>query len=91
VYRRATLASQVAAVLAAAPGPAMSGVRSAPPAQLLGCVRQLTGGTVPGLVDQASYQGTGAYIIASSSRVWVVGLGCSAAKPDLIVSVPRAG
>jgi hypothetical protein len=91
VYRRATLASQVAAVLAAAPGPSAGNVSSAPSAQLRSCVLRLTGGTAPRLVDEASYQGTAAYIIASPSQVWVVGLGCSAANPELIVSVPRAG
>jgi hypothetical protein len=86
VYRRETLASQVASVSAS-----VSGAGSPPSARLLGCVLHLTGGAAPELVDQASYQGTTAYVIASPSRVWVVGLGCSVAKPELIVSAPRAG
>jgi hypothetical protein len=64
---------------------------SAPTAQLRACVLKVTGGVVPALVDRATYQGTPAYVIASSSRVWVVGLGCSAARPQVIASVPLAG
>jgi hypothetical protein len=64
---------------------------AAPSAALRGCVLQLTGGAPPRLVDRATYQGEPAYVIASSSRVWVVGLGCTAAKTELIVSVALAG
>ena len=63
---------------------------SAPTAQLRACVLKVTGGVLPELVDRATYQGTLAYVIASSSRVWVVGLGCTAARPQVIVSVPLA-
>jgi hypothetical protein len=52
---------------------------------------RLTGGVLPRLVDRATYQGEAAYIIAGSNRVWVVGLGCTAAKTELIASVPLAG
>jgi hypothetical protein len=62
-----------------------------PTSALLGCVLHVTGGTLPKLVDRAAYQGTPAYIIISSSRVWVVGLGCTAARPDLIATAPLAG
>ncbi len=51
----------------------------------------LTGGVAPRLVDRATYQGEPAYVIASSTRVWVVGLGCTAAKTELVVSVALAG
>lgn len=61
------------------------------PAALRGCVLRLTDGTLPRLVDRATYQGAAAYIIAGSNRVWVVGLGCTAAKTELIASVPLAG
>jgi hypothetical protein len=72
-------------------GAATSVSSSAPSAQLLACVLKVTGGVLPELVDRATYQGTPAYVIASSSRVWVVGLGCTAARPQVIVSVPLAG
>jgi hypothetical protein len=85
-FRQATLAAQVRAVLAA-DGSSQAG--TAPSPQLLGCVLHFTAS--PRLVDQSVYQGTAAYVIASASRVWVVGLGCSAAKPELVVSVPLAG
>jgi hypothetical protein len=64
---------------------------SAPTAQLRACVLKVTGGVLPALVDRATYQGTPAYVIASSRRVWVVGLGCTAARPQVIASVPLAG
>ena len=64
---------------------------SAPTAQLRACVLKVTGGVLPQLVDRATYQGTPAYVVASSTRVWVVGLGCTAAKTELIVSVALAG
>jgi hypothetical protein len=104
-YQSATLAAQVRARLAAGavhvPGPSSTvsaptnapaaGHASASTSALSGCVTQLTGGQAPRLVDRATYRGEPAYIIADSSRVWVVGLGCTAAKPELIVSVPLAG
>ena len=62
-----------------------------PSQALQGCVLHLTGGMVPRLVDQATYQGQPAYVIASSTHVWVVGLGCTAAKTELVESVPLAG
>jgi hypothetical protein len=61
------------------------------PAGLRGCVLRLTDGALPRLVDRATYRGEAAYIIAGSNRVWVVGLGCTAAKTELIASVPLAG
>jgi hypothetical protein len=61
------------------------------PTGLRGCVLRLTDGVLPRLVDRATYQGEAAYIIAGSNRVWVVGLGCTAAKTELITSVPLAG
>jgi hypothetical protein len=63
----------------------------APTAQLRACVLKVTGGVLPQLVDRATYQGTPVYVIASSSRVWVVGLGCTATRPQVIASVPLAG
>ena len=55
------------------------------------CVVHLTDGAVPLLIDQAKYHGTPVYVIATDSRVWVVGLGCTAAHPDLIASAPLGG
>ena len=62
-----------------------------PGAQLRACVLAVTGGVPPEVVDRATYQGTPAYIIASASHVWVVGLGCTAATPQVIASEPLAG
>ncbi len=76
---------------AAAPSGISSALGSAPSAGLRGCVLRLTGGALPRLVDRATYQGEAAYIIASSSRVWVAGLGCTAADTEVIASVPLAG
>jgi hypothetical protein len=88
-------AAPSAAPTAGASSPAASAgssaVRTYPPTSaLLGCVLQVTGGVPPELVDRGTYQGTPVYVIASSSRVWVVGLGCTAARPQLITSVPLA-
>lgn len=62
-----------------------------PPPGLAGCALHVTGGAVPAVVDRATYQGTPAYIIAVPTRAWVVGLGCTASDPELIVSVSLAG
>jgi hypothetical protein len=106
-YQGATLASQVREQLSAVtPGPpaasstlpstpasasASGPAQVAPSAQLAGCVSGLTGGVTPRLVDRASYDGTPAYIVAVSSRVWVVRLGCTAADPQEITSVSLTG
>ncbi len=87
-YERATLAEQVRARAAGGPASLGSATLSA---DLRGCVLHLTGGAAPRLVDRATYQGEPAYVIASSTRVWVVGLGCTAAKTELVVSVALAG
>jgi hypothetical protein len=87
-YERATLTEQVRARVAG--GPASLGAATLSTA-LRGCVLHLTGGAAPRLVDRATYQGEPAYVIASSTRVWVVGLGCTAAKTELVVSVALAG
>jgi hypothetical protein len=89
-YQRATLATQARARSASSTS-AGAAVGTAPSAALRGCVLHLTGGTLPRLVDRATYQGEAAYVVISSTRVWVVGLGCTAAKTELIVSVALAG
>lgn len=86
-YRRATLAQQVAARLGGSPA---STGEHPPSAALRGCVLHFTGGSPPALVDQSTYQGTPVYVLASKSRVWVVGRGCTMTKTELIVSVPLA-
>jgi hypothetical protein len=101
-YTHATLAEQVRTRLAANGGQETFGqsapVAGASPAPgagasqaLQGCVLHLTDGAVPRLVDRATYQGEPVYVVASSSHVWVVGLGCTAAKTELVESVPLAG
>lgn len=102
-YQRATLTEQVRTRLTAnrpaesprtaAPGASATSASAggATSAALRGCVLHLTGGALPRLVDRATYQGEPAYVIASSTSVWVVGLGCTAAKTELIVSVALAG
>jgi hypothetical protein len=98
-YEQATLPEQVRAKLTVhngqeAPGgavPSAASTVAVPSPALQACVLHLTGGTPPRLVDRATYQGEPAYIVASSTRVWVVGLGCTAAKTELIVSVALAG
>jgi hypothetical protein len=71
--------------------PSAASTVAVPSPTLRGCVLHLTGGAPPRLVDRATYQGEPAYVVASSSRVWVVGLGCTAAKTELIGSVALAG
>jgi hypothetical protein len=84
----------VAASASASTAPASSSgvtAQKAASPQLEGCVRQLTGGLPPSLVDKASYDGKPAYIIAVPSQAWVVGLGCTAADTDVIAQVPLEG
>jgi hypothetical protein len=90
-YRQAALAGQVRSVLAsqAARGGTGKSSGGGPSAGLLGCVLRLT--DAPTLVDRATYQGTPAYVIASKSRVWVVGRGCTASTPQVVASVPLTG
>jgi hypothetical protein len=102
-YQQGTLAAQVRGKLAAGggkstfagtvPAASASAALSAggPTQALRGCVLHFTDGAAPRLVDRATYNGEQAYVIASSTQVWVVGLGCTAAKPELITSVPLAG
>jgi hypothetical protein len=98
-YQQATLPEQVRAKLTAYAGqeasggaiPSAASTVAVPSPALRGCVLHLTGGAPPRLVDRATYQGEPAYVVASSTRVWVVGLGCTAAKTELIVSVALAG
>jgi hypothetical protein len=79
-------ASSAASSAASAESSAASAPSESAANVLRGCVLNLTGGAAPRLVDRASYQGTPAYVIATASHVWVVGLDCTAARPDLITS-----
>jgi hypothetical protein len=102
-YQRASLSEQVRTRLTAkgaagspgasvpAAGASSTSTGAGPTAALRGCVLHLTGDVPPRLVDRATYQGEPAYVIASSTRVWVVGLGCTATKTELVVSVALAG
>jgi hypothetical protein len=62
-----------------------------PSAALVGCVLHLTNNHRPTLVDQATYQGRPAYVIAVSDHVWVVGRGCTKSHPELITTVALTG
>jgi hypothetical protein len=84
-------ATAAASASAASSASAAAPVGKAPSQRLAGCVSRLTDGVTPTLVDQASYQGTPAYIIAVPSRVWVVRVGCTAADPQEITSVSLTG
>lgn len=84
-YEPATLVAQVQATLSD------PGSGTGPSSTLKGCVSTVTGGPLPRLVDLATYQGSPAYIIATSSEVWVVGTGCTATDTELVTSVPLAG
>lgn len=92
-YTRANVAAKVVALLAAESTRSMS----APAGALDGCVRRISAGKSPLLVDSATYDGAPATIIAlpgtgaHQADVWIAGPGCSAADPDLIlhVRIPR--
>ncbi|HEX6454054.1 MAG TPA: hypothetical protein VF060_31905 [Trebonia sp.] len=65
--------------------------RVSPSESLVGCVRLLTNGTQPQLVEQATYQSQLVYMIAIANHAWVVGRGCTAAHPELLASVALPG
>jgi hypothetical protein len=79
-----------ASASAASSSSASAPAGAAPPG-LAGCVSHLTKGVAPALVDKATYDGIPAYIIATSNRVWVVRLGCTAADPQQITSASLSG
>ncbi len=60
---------------------------AAPNSALDGCVLRVTGGVQPSLVDEATYQGQPAYVIAVPARAWVVERGCTASRPAIITTV----
>jgi hypothetical protein len=62
-----------------------------PSAGLVGCVEHFTHGNPPRLLDRGTYQGTSVYVIVGESKVWVVGLGCTASHPELLASAALTG
>jgi hypothetical protein len=104
-YRPGTLQAQVSAVLrryrsagtAGQPGtPAHAGPSQAFP-RLPVCVRQVSGGRRPLLVDVARYEGRAAAVIAVPVtgsrlvRVWLVGTGCAGQPGDVIARFTLPG
>lgn len=96
-YRTTSLGTQIKTELNK-----VGALRSAlhtPTTQQYACVSDVTGGTVPALVDKARFQGRPATIIALShvgnqvSQAWVVGPSCSASKTDILehVNLPTSG
>jgi hypothetical protein len=94
-YTQQQLSSQVLATLRRYPaGSSMrmgaAGERALPALTLSACVNALTRGQHPRLVDVARYQGRPATIIVvtgagtTPGRIWVVGPGCTASRPDLL-------
>lgn len=104
-YRPGQLGPQASAVLARFGQrriPASAGTASRRPGafsaftDLPACVRRVSGGRSPRLVDLASYRGAPAAVImvrVTSGRVavWVVGAGCSARATDLLAHTTVAG
>ena len=76
---------------ASASAAASSAPGAEPSSQLIGCVSAVTDGVSPTLVDKASYDGTPAYIIATTTEAWVVGRGCTADDTDIIARVALTG
>lgn len=62
-------------------------IEVAPPKSLIGCVLHLTGNVPPDFVDRGTYQARPAYVFADTAEAWVVGIGCTAARPALITAV----
>jgi hypothetical protein len=97
-YKQATLAAQVRSELNRRSKPSGTGSQLSgssgglpPSSSLIGCVERVTGNVPPKLVDQATYDGKDAYVIAVSDYAWVVGPGCTASNTDEIVSVALPG
>jgi hypothetical protein len=82
-----TLSIAVSAPPASTPDTIVPAAAVAPSRSLVGCVMHLTGDVPPSFVDRATYQSRPVYVIAVSDEAWVVGIGCTAARPTLITSV----
>ncbi|MFD0683960.1 anti-sigma factor family protein [Actinomadura fibrosa] len=86
-YRAGTLPSQVEKLLGTGTAPRADGI--APDPRLTDCVAGVTHGRTPQLVDQATFEGRQATVIAvrggpKSWNVWVVGPDCTAQDPHLL-------
>jgi len=68
-------------------GPGPGSPQITPSEALVGCVFHLTGDVAPKFVDRATYQAEQVYVIAVADEAWIVGMGCTAARPTLITSV----
>jgi hypothetical protein len=79
-----TLRAQIARQLPAT-GARSGGSR--PSQSLVGCVTRLLGPATPVLVERAEYESRPAYVIAESSRAWVVSSGCTADDPRVLATV----
>ncbi len=91
--RQLSFRASMPAATAGTPASAFGGLN-----KVRACVTRVTGGLRPRLVDVASYRGQPALAIivptgGGSSRVWVVGAGCSAATSDVLAraSIPGGG
>lgn len=82
-YQHATLRPDVEAQLKKPPT-----VGTAATATLSGCALKLAGDARPVFVDKARYQTKPAYVIVTDREAWVVSTNCTAARPDVITSVP---
>lgn len=93
-YHAGTLGSQTGRVLAG--GQELRGRSGSPSAQLRGCVRGVTHGQAPTLVDQATYEGNPATVIATQGdgsgkwNIWVVGPDCSAQNQHVLKKLTNA-
>lgn len=63
------------------------GLRVSPSKSLVGCVARLDGGIEPTLVEEASYQSTPAYVIATPTHAWAVARDCSPTRLAILASV----
>lgn len=101
-YTPAHFTSQVRSVLHRFPADTATSRPSASeralsPAGVAGCVRAVSGGRTPRLVDLARYQDRVAMIIvvarsgAAPAHAWVVALDCSATRPDVLASFSLPG
>jgi Putative zinc-finger len=104
-YQPGQIAAQASAVLSrrlsseSSMGAPASGTHTAPFGDfrnVRACVTRVTGGTMPRLVDAASYRGQPALAIMVSAgggatRVWVVGAGCSATASDVLAQATLPG
>jgi hypothetical protein len=96
-YQPGTLARQAAAVLDRHAGSNAGQAQQTVTPQVQACVRVITGGRTPRLVDMARYRGRPATIIIQApatgqpGRVWVAGPACPAQHGDLLAHARLPG